>query len=128
MKTHTIRNKKGPIPILSFTEEFLERILSYRSESFSLTFALFRRQYLGLTGKRIVLDFDQYETISTHFKIGDVSISPYNNLDSTVYEMIMTFHRGFLNNSLMDLETALDIAEEFNIILEEHYDIKFPRG
>ena len=115
MKTHTIRNKRGPTPILSLTPVFMGRVLSAQPEAIALTLDWFKRQYKALTGNGIVLDYEQTRVLNEYIGADESGswTSRFSATKGVDYRVLSLFEQGFLMTPGMGLDEALEAADRF---------------
>lgn len=124
MKTHTIRNKASATPILTLSPAFWAHAKATAfPESVSLMLGWLRKEYKALTGKSLVLTHEQDQDFRQWVGADERGMwtSRFSNKPPKVYQIIRMFETGFLSNSSMSLEEALELAQEFYATIEKAY-------
>jgi hypothetical protein len=66
MSQFTLRNKKGPVVIATYSKAVMTAFLNARPDSVSLVLAKHARAYKSLTGKTLSVDHEQESLLMQH--------------------------------------------------------------
>lgn len=123
MKTHTIRNKNSPTPIITLSPEFFDLMLNAYPEASSIALAWFRTSYRNLTGKHIHLDHEQKSLLLERYGADSIGlwVSKFSKLELIPYSVLRAFENGIQSSISHDFETVLSIAEEFYSMMDSRY-------
>lgn len=122
MKTHTIRNKSSPTPVLTFAPKFFEKVQVCHPEAVSLALNWFKLEYKRLTGKTIRLDHEQTQVFLKMAGADErgLWVSKFSQLPAPTYHILSVFATGFAATpSFGSIETALEVAQAFYETLEK---------
>ena len=112
----TLRNKKGPAVIVTYSQAVMAVFLAARPDSVSLAIAKHAQDYKTLTGKVLRVDHEQDVQLMRHFGSTDGTswISPYSSLPREDFHVVRMFTDGYLKASVSaDILGNLKIAERF---------------
>lgn len=120
MREFTLRNKANR-PIMTLTPPMLVKMLAARPESVSLVLAKMIKDYKQLTGKALLLDYDQQQTLLA--KAGadarGIWTSKYSQLPFPLSQVKPIFADGFMLRSLGgSLSDDLELVESFYALLD----------
>ncbi len=123
MKTHSIRNKSKPTPILTLAAPLMGRMLGCYPEAVSLTLAWFCKRYKELTGKVIVLDHEQELMLLKHAGADPRGMwtSRFSTLGPVPFRIERAFADGMLLRMGGDMLELLEDAQAFYVMLERTY-------
>lgn len=115
MRTHTIRQKSSPTPILTLTPRFFDQALACHPEAFTLAVHWFTTAYQCHTGKRIRLDHAQQQAFLERVGANEQGVwhSRFAELSNPVATMMHIFTSGFTQVAGLDFEMALKSAQAF---------------
>jgi hypothetical protein len=120
VKEFTIRNKTTR-PIMTLTPRMLAKMLAGRPESVSLVLAKRMRDYKGITGKALSLDYDQQQALLAHAGADARGMwtSRYSHLPYPLSQVAPIFADGFLLRPNSEgLSEDLALAESFHALLD----------
>ncbi len=119
MKTHTIRNKQKPTPIVTLTPDFFTVVKEAMPEAFTLMLGLLVKQLQTLTGKKAVLAHEQHVALMAVCGADETGGWPsrFNRLPALQQHVMATFERGFLVAPTMPPDEALALAQAFYTML-----------
>ena len=115
MRTHTIRQKSSPTPILTLTPRFFDQALACYPEAFTLALHWFKTEYQRHTGKSIQLDHGQSQAFLARVGANEQGVwrSRFAELSNPVATMMHIFTSGFTQVAGLDFEMALKSAQAF---------------
>jgi len=134
MKTHTIRGKATPRPVVTFTPKFFARMLVSKPEAVTLMLHWFQNEYKALTGKTLVLAHEQQ--LALEARCGADADGAWRSaldvLPAMAHAINAVFVRGVERSaSLGGLEDVLALSEAFYTMLlgtfEEEASLAFMR-
>lgn len=131
MKTHTIRGKATPRPVVTFTPKFFERMLASQPEAVTLMLHWFCREYKTLTGKTLVLDYEQQLALEARCgaDVDGAWHSALDHLPAQAHALNAVFVRGIERSaSLGGLEEVLALSEAFYAMLLGAFEEKAAPG
>ena len=127
MKTHTIRGKATPRPVVTFTPNFFARMLGSQPEAVTLMLHWFRNEYKALTGKTLVLAYEQQLALEARCGADAAGAwrTALDGLPVMAHAINAVFIRGVERSaSLGGLEDVLALSEAFYTMLLESFKEK----
>lgn len=127
MKTHTIRNKASARPIVTFTPKFFERMLASQPEAVTLMLHWLCRKYKTLTGKTLVLDYEQQLALEARCgaDVDGAWHSALDHLPAQAHALDAVFLRGVESSpSLGGPKEVLALADTFYALLLDAFEEK----
>lgn len=131
MKTHTIRGKATPRPVVTFTPKFFARMLVSKPEAVTLMLHWFQNEYKALTGKTLVLDYEQQCALEARCGADAAGAwrSELDGLPAMAHAINAVFVRGIERSaSLGGLEEVLALSEAFYAMLLGAFEEKAAPG
>lgn len=109
MRTHTIRNKSKPTPIVTFTKPFLAKLLASHPLATRLTLARMLKLLRTYSGKQHAIDHEQRQQLEA---------MTYKLIEGDLWYIDSIFKEGFMNQPLTEIEDDLTIANNFYNMLD----------
>jgi hypothetical protein len=124
-QTHTIRGA-GVQPIATFRPWMLDLLCNARIESSLLVIAKFKKDYKQITGRDLLIDYDQQQRIMQCINRDQNGywVSQYSKLDYGLFSITNYFTRGYMQGTIKDMEVELDEVELFYDMIDQQIENK----